>query len=153
MVTPQTHPIVGKIRDGLALSLHAQAWADAADEAAQQGQERLYPPQAQILDYCGKPTAQANYMAAKIIGQLETLNHESIILTLQRASQADGFEIGSYPHASEEEEYAFDFGFALGLMVTGSGASWSDDHAEFELRKQYIEFYYDEVPAAEALAE
>jgi hypothetical protein len=96
MVTPQTHPIVGKIRDGLALSLHAQAWADAADEAARQGKERLYPPQAQILDYCGQPTAQANYMAAKIIGHLETLNRESIILTLQRASQADGFEIGSY---------------------------------------------------------
>ena len=35
-------------------------------------------------------------MAAKIIGHLETLNRESIILTLQRASQADGFEIGSY---------------------------------------------------------
>jgi hypothetical protein len=42
MVTPQTHPIVGKIRDGLALSLHAQAWADATDEAARQGKERLY---------------------------------------------------------------------------------------------------------------
>jgi hypothetical protein len=88
-------------------------------------------------------------MAAKIIGHQETLNRESIILTLQRASQADGFEIGSYPHTSQEEEYAFDFGFALGLMVTGSGASWSNDHAEIELRKPYVEFYYDEVPAAE----
>jgi hypothetical protein len=34
-------------------------------------------------------------------------------------------------------------------MVTGSGASWSDDHAEIELREPYVEFYYDGVPAAE----
>ena len=100
----------------------------------------------QITDYCGEPTEQAKFAAAQIIGQLQVLNKESIILTLQRAGQADGVGIGTYPHTSKEEDYAFDFGFALGLMVTGSGSSWFDDHKEFDLDKPLIEFYYDEVP-------
>jgi hypothetical protein len=149
MVNPQTHPIVGKVFDGLALSLHAQAWADAAEEMIRSGAEkRPYPPGAEITDYCGEPTEQAKFAAAQIIGQLQVLNKESIILTLQRAGQADGVEIGAYPHTSKEEDYAFDFGFALGLMVAGSGSSWFDDHEEFDLDKPLIEFYYDEVPVA-----
>ena len=149
MVNPQTHPIVGKVFDGFALSLHAQAWADAAEETMQSGaKKRPYPPGAEITDCCGKPTEQAKFAAAQIMGQVQVLNKESIILTLQRASQADGFEIGTYPHTSEEEEYAFDFGFALGLMVTGSGSSWFDDHEEFDLDKPLVEFYYESVPVA-----
>ena len=149
MVTPQTHPIVGKVLSGLALSLHVQAWANAADEmASRDSRKRLYPPQAEILDYCGKPSAQAKFTAAQVLGQIQAMNGESIILTLQRASQADHVEIGAYPHSAEEEKYAFDFGFALGLMVTGSGCSWSDDHEGFDLRIPHIEFHYDRVSAA-----
>lgn len=149
MVNPQTHPVVGKIFDGLALSLHAQAWADAADEKVRNGStSRPYPPGAEITDYCGEPSEQAKFAAAQIIGQLQVLNKESIILTLQRASRADGFEIGAYPHTSEEEDYASDFGFSLGLMVTGSGSSWYDDHAEFNLNNPLVEFYYEWAPVA-----
>jgi hypothetical protein len=149
MVNPQTHPIVDKIFDGLALSLHAQAWADAAEGEIRNGSTpRPSPPAAEITSYCGEPAEQAKFAAAQIMGQLQVLNKESIILTLQRASRADGFEIGAYPHTSEEETYAFDFGFSLGLMVTGTGASWYDDHAEFDLDEPLVEFYYESVPVA-----
>jgi hypothetical protein len=62
--------------------------------------------------------------------------------------RADGFEIGAYPHTSEEETCAFDFGFSLGLIVTGTGSGWYAGHAEFDLAKPLVEFYFESVPVA-----
>lgn len=144
MVAPQTHPIAGRIYEGLALSMHSQAWVSQAEEIHKDpSKPRLFPMHSELTDYCGAPTDLAWYAAANSIGKIEALNKESIVVTLTRASKADNCPIKEYPNSPEENEYAFDFGFALGLMVLGTGCSWFDGHEEFPLALPHQEFFYD----------
>lgn len=146
MLTPQTHPIIGKLFDGLATSLHANAWADAEERRAEEEKDYTPPylPGGQILDYCGEPSEQARFAAAYILGQLAMMNNGGLLAIIANARLADGLpELSPYPHTEDENTYVNDLGFDLGHMVLGNGASWFDNHEEFELKKPYVEFYYD----------
>lgn len=74
-------------------------------------------------------------LAGELWASLEHANKCSVYVLGARAHEADG---GEYSCDVDPEE----FGRCLAWMYMGSGVSWFDDHAQFEIEVPYAEISY-----------
>lgn len=156
-------PLYCQINDGLSRALFVSAWASAEENAG-----RTYPG-SDLMDVAPETPDYARLHGAYVIGQIEASNRMPLASLFAQACKADNVDFSAGCEAlgrdwdpdSKEmnealsfEEYARDFGHCLGMMSLGSGVSWFDDHARFEVDDglnppreftvPYTEFYLDE---------
>jgi hypothetical protein len=154
-------PLYIEITRGLAAGLFQPEWANAAEAAghslSQQKIEEIAP---ETPDY-------ALHHAAYVIGQVSLAHGLPLASIYAQACAADGVKYEEVCRAGRDEmddlekadalmAHARDFGFNLGMMATGSGVSWFDDHEHFllndglnpprALKVPLTEFHIDPLP-------
>ena len=156
-------PLYTQIVKGLATGMFQTAWASEAEEAGiSLAQERIEALAPETPDY-------ANLHAAYVVGMLESANRLPLASIYAQACVADGVNYEDVCRAGRDEfddtdktdalmAHAQDFGFCLGMMATGTGVSWYDNHERFLLtdglnppRPMVVpltEFHIDPLPRA-----
>lgn len=110
---------------GIARGLFVTAWADDEQE-----NKRTHSGE-NIFNIAPNTSPEALFAARELAHRIEQLNNKSLEQLLDMASEADGTE------ADPEE-----FGQYLAYGSLGIGTNWFDDHASFELKLPYFEFYF-----------
>jgi len=120
------------ILNGMASTLWGMEWADHVEEhrcANLSGVE--------ITDVMPEVPIEAYLLAANFIGHIEQANRMNIYALLYKAAKADGQD--PYEGDKPGDDYAEEFGSDLGMMALGSGVSWFDDHAQFDIEVPHLE--------------
>lgn len=120
---------------GIAHAFFVCAWAD---EEEQKG--RSYPGM-ELTEVAPDTPLEAVIEAAIFLGHFEEVNGASAILSLYHAARAEGVSDDEWVDGSWAEDHAIEFGWYLGMQGLGHGVSWSDDHAEFEMKIPHFEYY------------
>jgi hypothetical protein len=114
----------------LARALYAQEWADWADQAGGMGAG------IQIMDQLGPVAEKYLTQAAKVLAEHEKKNWIPMATIVRHLAEADGAD-------PTDMNWLEELGHDLGMMATGSGVSWFDDHAEclaLDLSGQHVYF-------------
>lgn len=127
----------------IARSLFVQAYADYVERESNDGEEAddvsdLPRPGAggDWKDYAPETSGAALATAEKAAASIERLNGVDLGVIFERA----GMEC-ALGRCQRRRHTPEDFGSDLGMMLTGSGASWFDDHARFPLKVPSVSFY------------
>ena len=156
-------PLYTQIVKGLANGIFQTAWASEAEEAG------ISLSQKRIEDVAPETPDYANLHAAYVVGKLESSNGLPLASIYSQACAADGVNYEEVCRAGRDElddidkadalmGHAEEFGFCLGMMATGTGVSWYDNHERFDLRDginppkpmvvPLTEFHIDPLPRA-----
>lgn len=138
------------IIDAMARAFFVSAWAD------KQGHRGRNLAGQELMDIAPKTPKFARDFALMFAGQCG-----SLLVALNNAARADIMELSSisqwtaYGDMTETERaslddmvealkmdgYSRDFGHYLAMMGMGTGVSWFDDHAKFEISVPHVEAY------------
>ena len=134
-----------QIMDAIARNLFVQAYADflereaEGDETTEDLTDLPRPGCGEDWDDFAPETSEAaRGMARTAAASIERLNGCDLAVLFVRATEACEAHPGvckSRTHTTEG------FGSYLGMMVTGTGVSWFDDHAMFPLKVPDVEFH------------
>ena len=119
--------------DAMARAMFVSAWAERQEERG----KLLH---GDIMDLAPRTSAEAKRAALRLEGRFEQLNPGGLSALLYMAAKADGMD----PYTDNTviaTEYAQEFGHYLAMQALGSGVSWFDSHARFEMNFPHIEFY------------
>lgn len=116
--------IIGK---GIARTMFVTAWADEMEE-----QGKNFAPRQEVMSVAAPTPSIAVKEAYEFVGALENSNKMGLVPLIYKAAIADGRDIDSMSDG-EKAEYARDFGHYLFMEALGHGASWFDDHKQFDL--------------------
>lgn len=106
--------------EGASRALYVSAWADAMEEKG-----KTFPGE-ELMDVAPETSPEAKQSALKLIQSVEEEN---------------GVDLAEFLEENFPEEDPEEFGFYLAMQAIGSGASWSDDHEEHNLKIPYWEFH------------
>jgi hypothetical protein len=140
--------ITRTIRSAAARMFFVMAWASREEEA---GRDRNWPPRANLDSLAPTTSAAALRHATHWLLQLQVANGAQVRELLYRAHEADangrtypadlGARARDQPLNRWVDENAESFGEQLAMQGVGTGSSWFDDHAQFELKIPNTEFH------------
>jgi len=134
------------IRDAMARTMFVSAWADREEECG-----RSHPGQ-ELAEVAPPGTPDAAVAAAdRLVEDMERANGGLDLDTLFRlavlADEKDKAARAGKPFVRAEAEALFgdgglaaEFGSDLAMEALGTGVSWFDDHARFEMQVPYARF-------------
>lgn len=125
------------LRDKIARTLFALAWAGALDERGY-----CIGP-VSVLDAAPETPARVKRVAAKFLSELARLNGKSVSGILKEAARLTGV-----PDAGLDA-IADIFGYYLAMEALGHGVSWEDDYPPHGLEVPYVEFSSADLDEAE----
>lgn len=133
-----------KIIAAMARTLFLLAWSDDQEQNKGRGL------QGEIDNLAPQKTPGDFYIAAAYLGgRIAQANSNSLFMLVRLALGYDlGRTLGQLEEGDKEkltDEYIKRFGHCLAMMVTGTGVSWFDDHAKFDLRKPLVEWNFASV--------
>lgn len=132
-----------EIIEAMARNLHVQAYADYMDEAEcdedRSDLDRACGGQ-DWDDHSPETTQAAKDAAAEYAVRIEAMNNG---WPLDRLYASATLECSIHGGCTKRHHSPEHFGSDLGMMLTGTGVSWSDDHARTgEPKTPDIEFHY-----------
>lgn len=114
--------------DSMARTLWVNAWADWNESYG-----KVNTSGKELMDIAPRTPKRAALMAALLLGRFVRANGDwGVWWVVKLASEAEGIEWEEVC-AGWHNLWLRDLGHCLVMMALGSGVSWFDDHAEFEL--------------------
>jgi len=131
----QQHSEGAEIIDNMAKVVWAEFWASREEEKGRSfgGVDIFYA--------APEPPAAAKRWALEQARKLAEMNGLDPRHPYAAMEELYARAVAANEAAGKDSEPAHRFGSDLGMMVTGSGVSWFDDNAEFNLKKPYAEFW------------
>lgn len=137
----QLSPTAQSVVSGIAKAYYTIAWDTAMQEAGHR-----FSQQTKIDDEVPEPSEAASALALLDAQALCRVNGVATLEELlQKAIEADG---KGAPAAIAES-----FGFNMGAQMLGNGASWRDNHADFDYKTPHSEFHLSSEEAILAWAQ
>lgn len=143
-----------EIIDQMARTLWVNAYASAVDELGRQRAIELgldvAGPGDDWMDVAPDEPSEARRAADRLAAAYRRANNvKQITDLLAMAAEADAVVSGVEPADLLDERYVEEFADSLALMALGTGVSWFDDHAVFDLHVPPIEVHADIDPDGE----
>jgi hypothetical protein len=126
------------IIEAVAQNLFVQAYADFVEERddGEDKSDLSRPGGGQDwYDYAPETSPAALKLARKAVAAVERMNGCRVTTLFKRATKA--CKDGRCEHRTHNLD---GFGSDLGMMMTGTGVSWFDDHARFTVKVPLVEF-------------